>query len=244
MNRKIKGYSAAQIIEAERPLLEAGAPLMARASKALAEIVDDEAAELALPVAGPEILVLVGAGNNGGDGLYAAAELATRGYRVGLLPTMVRVHSQGLEAALEAGAFLLSEVGSSESELAEASHASRAAAVVVDAVLGTGSAGRAKLRGAPAVVVDAVKEVWDQRRKEGDPLIVVAADIPSGLDPDTGFAHLPTLLPADVTATFGACKAGLLVKDGPSFAGEVVEVDIGLLPNLRDVTPVVEIDVD
>lgn len=234
----MKGYTAAQIVEAEAPLLAADVPLMARAAKALAQITADEADELALPMKGPQVLMLIGAGNNGGDALYAASHLERTGLRVGLVSVASRTHEGGLKAALEAGATLLVDVGAEREEAAEAAgEAAQTAGIVVDAILGTGSAGRAKLRDTPKAVVDAVKTIQERRESDGDPLVVVAADVPSGLDPDTGVAHLPSILPATVTATFGACKAGLLLEDGPAFAGEVVEVDIGLKENLTGVVP-------
>ncbi len=232
------GYSAQQIIDAEAPLLAAGVPLMARAAKALANIVDAELEDLAIPIGAPAVLMLVGAGNNGGDALYAAKHLSEAGYQVGLLPVLGRIHEEGLKAALDSGATLLAPVGADPDALVEAAEEAAAqAAVVVDGILGTGSAGQAALRGAPKKVVDALLAVQAARAVEGDPLVVVAVDLPSGLDADTGEAPSPTVLPADVTATFGACKAGLLIGRGPELAGDVVEVDIGLKPNLAGQVP-------
>ena len=56
---------------------------------------------------------------------------------------------------------------------------------------------------------------------------VLAVDLPSGLDADTGHALSPTVR-ADVTVTLGLAKAGLLAGDGPALAGEVWLVDIGI----------------
>ena len=232
------GYSAQQIIDAEAPLLAAGVPLMARAAKALANIVDEELQDLALPIGAPAVVMLIGAGNNGGDALFAAKHLTDAGYEVGLLPVLGRIHEEGLAAALDSGARLLAPVGAETDVLVEAAQgAAPRAAVVVDGILGTGSAGQAALRGAPKKVVDALLEIQEERSREGDPFVVVAVDLPSGLDADTGQAPSPSVLPADVTTTFGACKAGLLIGDGPALAGEVVEVDIGLKLNLAGQVP-------
>ena len=65
---------------------------------------------------------------------------------------------------------------------------------------------------------------------------VVAVDLPSGVDPDTGAVH-PPVLRADLTVTFGANKAGLLLAPGRSAAGRVRVVDIGLGPVLAGVVP-------
>jgi hypothetical protein len=66
----------------------------------------------------------------------------------------------------------------------------------------------------------------------------VAADLPSGLHPDSGEADA-VVLPADVTVTFGAVKAGLLRGRGPELSGRLVLVDLGLEPHLRRLQPAV-----
>jgi hypothetical protein len=61
----------------------------------------------------------------------------------------------------------------------------------------------------------------------GGRLRCIAVDLPSGLHPDTGTAD-DVVLPASMTVTFGAVKAGLTSGRGPALAGEIVLVDIGL----------------
>ncbi|HWT32546.1 MAG TPA: NAD(P)H-hydrate epimerase, partial [Microbacterium sp.] len=95
----VGAYTAAQVRAAEEPLLAAGVPLMRRAAAALAEIVAD--------MAPTRMLVLAGAGDNGGDALFAGATLAARGVQVGILRTADRVHEEALTAALAAGAQLV-----------------------------------------------------------------------------------------------------------------------------------------
>lgn len=226
------GYSAAQIRRAEAPLLAQGLPLMARAAHALAEAVLGELAQVGA-AAGP-VLVLVGSGNNGGDALYAAAELCAGGAECWLLPVGSRLHSEGLAAALAAGAELLAAPDASEEDMVSVV-ASRKGRVrlIIDGVLGTGSAGRADLRGKPLAVVEELLS-WNSAG-----LTVVAVDIPSGLDADTGQAAEGAVLPADLTVTFGGCKAGLLRGRGPELAGRIEVVDIGLLPALAQVEPLV-----
>lgn len=232
----MEGYLTAQIVAAEKPLLDAGEPLMALAAQGLASATWTILMETVRGGSKGPVLLLVGAGNNGGDALFAGAELASRGVPVMILPVANRVHDAGLQAALAAGARLLAEVGSEENVLVDAARAGSAgAAVLVDGILGTGSAGQAALRGAARKVVVALL----QEHSEGAPWQVVAADLPSGLDPDTGDLPNPAALPAAVTATFGACKAGLLLGRGPELAGRIEIVDIGLLPNLEGLAPVV-----
>ena len=62
---------------------------------------------------------------------------------------------------------------------------------------------------------------------------VVAVDVPSGLQPDDGSSD-GVVLPASVTVTFGAVKAGLVTGSGPELAGRIVLVDIGLGPGLAE----------
>jgi hydroxyethylthiazole kinase-like uncharacterized protein yjeF len=194
-------YRAADIRAAEQPLLDAGVPLMARAAAGLA-------ARLRA-FRGP-LLVLAGSGNNGGDALFAAAELAAEGWATRIIALGDRIHAAGLDAALTAGA--------TRHDPADAV-ALADGAVVVDGILGTGSTGHAALRGTARDVVEALRPLAPT---------VVAVDLPSGVDPDTGEVPDPAVLRAEVTVTFGALKPGLLREPGARYAGRVVLVDIGL----------------
>ncbi|MCZ2264267.1 NAD(P)H-hydrate epimerase, partial [Isoptericola sp. QY 916] len=78
----ISAWSAADVRAAEEPLLAAGVPLMERASFALATLVLRDVAARRGPVRGARVVVLAGAGNNGGDALHAGAVLARRGLGV------------------------------------------------------------------------------------------------------------------------------------------------------------------
>ncbi len=192
-------YDVETVRAAERPLLEAlpeGA-LMARAAAGLARV----CAGLLGGVYGSRVLLLVGAGNNGGDALFAGAALARRGARVEALLLADRVHDAALGAFLAAG-------GRRGTEVTEAD-------LVVDGILGIG--GRGGLRDRAAEVV---------RRLPGT-APVVAVDVPSGVDASTGEVD-GVAVDADVTVTFGALKPGLLVDPGAAYAGVVELVDLGL----------------
>ncbi|MBF9067880.1 NAD(P)H-hydrate dehydratase [Streptacidiphilus fuscans] len=158
-------------------------------------------------VRGSRVLVLVGSGDNGGDALYAAARLARRGARVraALLAPPERTHAGGLAALLAAG-------GRTTDDPAEAASAD----LVLDGIVGIG--GRGPLREAALPWVDAA---------QAGEALVVAVDLPSGVDPETG-AVPGRAVQADVTVTFGTHKPGLLVDPGASHAGVVRLVDIGL----------------
>ncbi|MCW4384797.1 NAD(P)H-hydrate epimerase [Salinibacterium sp. SYSU T00001] len=206
----MQAYSAAQIRAAEAPYLAAGVPLMARAAAALA-------AEISTLLGAPgHVVLLVGSGNNGGDALFAGAELGRAGWRVSIVPTSQRLHEEGLREAEAAGAAL--EPTDAAADL------TRACDVLVDGILGTGSAADPALRGAARAVVDAVLAVLREPRHP----LVVAVDIPSGVNPDDGGVPDPLVLPADVTVTFGAMKTGLLRSPAREFAGRVVVADIGI----------------
>ncbi|WP_307858525.1 NAD(P)H-hydrate epimerase [Microbacterium flavescens] len=226
---RVPTYTAAQVRAAERPLLEAGEPLMRRAAYALAAIVQERIAD----APSPRILVLAGSGENGGDALFAAAVVErakrdeTRPPHVDVLPVGSRVHEAGLAAALDAGARQVS--------LDEALAAASGYTLVVDGILGIGTSPDPALRGAAREAVSRLLSV------EGSPR-TIAVDLPSGLHPDTGTAD-DVVLPAAVTVTFGAVKAGLAVGRGPELCGELVLVDLGLGPGLAGEEPAGEASV-
>ncbi|GLX39162.1 bifunctional NAD(P)H-hydrate repair enzyme [Streptomyces roseochromogenus] len=194
-------YSVETVRAAERELmarLPEGA-LMARAAAGLAAV----CAGLLGRVYGSRVVVLAGPGDNGGDALYAGARLARRGARVTAVPMdPERIHPGGLAALRAAGGRVEPSVP-------------RRADLVLDGLLGIG--GRGGLRPAAAALAE---------RIPADAL-VVAVDLPSGVDADTGEVTGPAVT-ADVTVTFGAYKPGLLVDPGASRVGAVRLVDIGL----------------
>jgi len=233
-------WTAAQIRAAEKPLLEAGEPLMQRAADGLAGVVSG----LLRASSAPRILLLVGSGDNGGDALYAGASLAREfvpGGVVTVVPTGSRLHEAGLAAALVAGATV--DALGPWTDPAAAPGLLRGYDVVLDGMVGTGASGG--LRGDARRVVAALgggagssgqgAGAGSAAPGAGGPgpsgpvlgrPLVVAVDLPSGLHPDDGSAEL--VLPADVTVTFGGRKAGLLRGSGPMLAGRVVLIDIGL----------------
>lgn len=233
-------YTVDQVRIAESPLLAAGQPLMARAAVALAEVVRGEyedghetvASEAEPPRALPttharHLLVLAGSGDNGGDALYAAAHLADE-VDVDVLAVGVRVHEAGLAAALGAGARRV--------EMPAVREAATDYDLILDGILGLGAVDPA-LRGNAREAVEALLPAVRAGRSR-----VIAVDLPSGLQPDTGAAG-DAVLPASVTVTFGAVKAGLVRGRGPELAGELVLADIGLGSELEGFRPVGEASV-
>ena len=101
----ILGHTVPAVREAEAPLLAAGEPLMLRAARALAGHVGARCG--AAPGSAPQrLLVLAGAGSNGGDGLHAAAMLRREGITADALATAERLHEEGAAALRDAGGTL------------------------------------------------------------------------------------------------------------------------------------------
>lgn len=162
---------------------------------------------------GSRVVLLAGSGDNGGDALHAGARLARRGAGVtAVLLTPDRAHPGGLAALRAAGG---RAVGPEEAgpPLARAH-------LVLDGIVGIGGTGG--LRPGAAELVRAVANA-------GTP--VVAVDLPSGVDADTGEVRGEAVRAA-ATVTFGAYKPGLLVDPAREHAGAVRLVDIGLGPYL------------
>jgi hydroxyethylthiazole kinase-like uncharacterized protein yjeF len=229
----ISAYTGTQIRAAEQPLLTAGmgAVLMERASYGLANAIVHELQARSRRLYGASVAVLAGKGNNGGDGLFAASFLAARGMRTTAVLTAGAAHPEALAAFERAGGRVHVLTDANAGELA--AHVA-SADVVIDAVLGTGAQGG--LRGTAAALVSGLA-----RLRSGASPLVVACDIPSGVDADTGEAHSP-VLSADLTVTFGAAKVGLLADPGADHSGRVYVVPIGIeehfpWPALRRLEP-------
>lgn len=209
---------------AEAPLLAAGVPLMDRAAFALAVRTAEVLRAVRGRVGGAHVVLLVGAGNNGGDALHAGARLARRGARVTALLAAASVHDAGLAALRDAHgrAVRVEDLAGSTGADAVADHLLASADVVLDGLLGIGARGGG-VRGAGAVLVEALARV----RGGGAVPVVVAVDVPSGIGVADGTAAGPVVA-ADLTVTFGAPKPGLLLPPAAAAAGAVETVDIGL----------------
>ncbi|WP_439676371.1 NAD(P)H-hydrate dehydratase [Embleya sp. MST-111070] len=174
-------------------------------------------------VYGARVVLLVGSGDNGGDALYAGGMLARRGARVdALLLAPDRAHPAGLAWARAAGVRARDAVDPDGPGLADLLGR---ADLVLDGIVGIG--GRGALRPTPAALLARVSGAT-----------VVAVDVPSGVDADTGEVA-GAAVRADVTVTFGTHKPGLLIDPGAAHAGVVHLVDIGLGPHLPEPDPTV-----
>ncbi|MFJ2609446.1 NAD(P)H-hydrate epimerase [Streptomyces sp. NPDC087425] len=212
------GHSVETVRAAERELM-ARLPdgvLMQRAAAGLAVA----CARLPGRVYGTRVVLLVGSGDNGGDALYAGARLARRGAGVAaVLLSPERAHAGGLAALLRAGGRVLAP-GDVEPALLRAD-------LVVDGIVGIG--GRGGLRPDAARLAALA---------EAAPGAVVAVDLPSGVEADSGEVRGDAVR-ADLTVTFGTYKPGLLIDPAREYAGAVHLVDIGLGDVLPEV-PVLE----
>jgi ADP-dependent NAD(P)H-hydrate dehydratase / NAD(P)H-hydrate epimerase len=176
--------------------------LMERAGEGLARVTAQRAP------AG-RVAIVIGKGNNGGDGLVAARLLREAGRDVDVLAVWPPETLQGDAAE---------QLGRLRGEPPAAFDAARldGAAVVVDALLGTGTTG------APRDPAGAVIEAMNAAAAR-----VVAADVPSGVDASTGEVA-GAAVRAVATATFHRAKPGLWIHPGKSHAGAVEVIDIGI----------------
>jgi ADP-dependent NAD(P)H-hydrate dehydratase / NAD(P)H-hydrate epimerase len=205
-------HQVRKVRAAEQALMAKVPPgaLMQRAAAGLASV----SAGLVGKVPGARVVVLAGSGDNGGDALYAAARLALRGSAVLAVTAGSRVHEQGAAALRDAGGRLASP------DDAAVPAALGAADLILDGLLGIG--GHGGLREPQASLA---------RLAARSPAVVVAVDLPSGVDADTGVVE-GAAIQADVTVTFGTLKPGLLIDPGARHAGVVELIDIGLGPYL------------
>ncbi len=192
-------HPVAQVREAEEALLAASpeGALMQRAAAGLAAAVADFLGH----VYGARVLLAVGAGNNGGDALWAGARLARRGAQVDCVLLSERAHAEGLAALRGAGGQVVdAPLGRYD--------------VALDGIVGIGGTG--PLRPEAAELVTSVPGVpW------------VAVDTPSGVGVDDGRVEGPHVV-ADLTVTFGTHKPVHLVDPGARACGAVHLVDLGL----------------
>jgi hydroxyethylthiazole kinase-like uncharacterized protein yjeF len=216
-------YQVATVRAAERALMEIvpDGALMSRAAAGLAAVCTSLLARQPGQVYGSRVVVLAGSGDNGGDALYAGALLARRGAAVTAIAAAAKVHPGGTAALRAAGGWVSGDLAA----LTDLDGLMNCADLIIDGLLGIG--GRGGLREPFAGLARQAARA----RQAG--ATVVAVDLPSGIDADTGAVDGPAVR-ADVTVTFGAIKPGLLIDPGAGHAGAVELVDIGLGPYLKD----------
>ncbi|MFI6870104.1 NAD(P)H-hydrate dehydratase [Nocardia sp. NPDC050406] len=204
----MRGYFTADEVRAAEAELftrvPAGMP-MRRAAFGLADVVARELRTRTGGVAGRTVTLLVGSGDNGGDALWAGSMLRRRGVAVNaVLLSPERAHREGLAALRRTGGRVRTDLGTPD--------------LVVDGIVGI--SGRGPLRPNAAELVAAVA------------VPIIAADLPSGVDPDTGAVAGPAVR-ADVTVAFGAYKPVHALA--AAWCGRIELVPIGLRLGRPDV---------
>ncbi len=187
--------------------------LMENAGKSAADILADHIRKLR-SLEGVEILVLVGPGNNGGDGLVMARHLA----EWGAIISLYRWKEEKLT-------FNGRDVPQGEMA-AELENVIREADYILDALLGTG-----RSRPLPDSMRSLLARVR-QERKQRDTLRVIAVDLPTGLNADTGEID-PGTISLDMTITLACPKQGFFFFPGRNYIGDLHVGDIGLPPEME-----------
>ena len=221
--------SRAQVREVDRRAIEdyhiPGIVLMENAGRNAAEVVRQEFAACEDASSGNRFVAIVcGRGNNGGDGFVIARHLSNRRIPV---EVFLACRPEGLSGDAAANHEIVARMGLTlrAFDTPEAIAANRPrlgeAWVVVDAVLGTGFFGQ--VRSPLDSVIEAVNAARDAR--------IVAIDLPSGLDCDTGRGSNATVR-ADLTVTFVGRKLGFDAPGAAEYTGRVVVADIGAPPEI------------
>jgi hydroxyethylthiazole kinase-like uncharacterized protein yjeF len=193
----------------------AGAVLMENAGRQIA----DEARLMLLLTVTPKVVIVAGRGNNGGDGYVAARHLALHGIATETVVLAPRGDIRGDADAnlriIEAMGLAITVLdGPLDQALAYLRPRLASTDLVIDGLLGTGT--RGEIRDPYAAVITAINEAARP---------VLAIDIPSGMDADTGRPLGPTIRAAK-TVTMAAMKAGF--REAEAYTGEVVVADIGV----------------
>ncbi|MEW6567554.1 MAG: NAD(P)H-hydrate dehydratase [Chloroflexota bacterium] len=193
------------------------AQMMENAGRAVAEAIVKRVG----PVDGKRIAILVGGGNNGGDGLVAGHYLAEAGALVSAYLASPRPEDDVNLVRLRCHGMLIANAADDQRHRVLRNLMS-SADIVLDALLGTGF--NLPLRGSIQDVLAAAGKALAER--SASPL-VVAVDCPSGLDCDSG-QIAPETLRAQLTVTLAAAKIGLLRFPGATAVGDLVVADIGI----------------
>jgi ADP-dependent NAD(P)H-hydrate dehydratase / NAD(P)H-hydrate epimerase len=169
------------------------------------------------------VLVLVGPGNNGGDGLVAARHLHDWGAGVTCYLTKPREGDSNLEALTEREVDICTFQEDQGEGMAEIDRLLGEADLVIDALLGTGRRRTIDATSPFAVILDKLRAA----RSRSGGMQLLAVDLPTGVDAD-GALPDPHAVRADSTVALGFSKVGLHLLAGGNLAGKVQVVDIGL----------------
>lgn len=250
-------YDSDTVRDMERPLLDDGVPLMRMAASAAAHVtmtlLDDED----LTIEDARVTLLVGAGDNGGDGLYVGAELANEGAHVTAIAVDRSLHEEAFSAFVHAGGRILAldpaaeipgctmgfSAGEAGERLQAAIEYAQGSHVIIDAMTGIGVSGA--LRGIAGAIASSLgfdsklpdRPALPNNEPSSDLPLVVAIDTPSGVGVNDGSLPGP-YIPADVTVTFGAMKPCAMVPPASYACGHLTLVDFGF--DIDDCVPATE----
>jgi len=220
----MKILTAEQMNRIDRECIQRGTPastLMENAGKAVAE----ETRQNLSTMENQHILCLIGPGNNGGDGLVAARYLHDWGGRVSLYLCSQRPsNDSNLELIQERGITCVE--AAQDKNLEKLGNLLSSATSVIDALLGTG-----RIRPLEGIFKQVLEKVGETRKNRN--LRIIAVDLPSGLDADTGAVD-PACLYADITITLAFPKLGLFSFPGAARVGKLKIADIGIPEHLAE----------
>lgn len=213
--------------------------MMQLAGRALADFTLQTILEKALD---PLIVLLVGPGNNGGDGLVAARYLAEDIEEAQVVAYLLQNRDDAVfHAAQKAGVAMI--WAEHDDNCTELENWLGDASIVIDALFGTGT--HLPLKGPPTKLLKHLHQSLADRQAYRTNIVnptrpaaiidrpyIIAVDCPSGLDCDTGVLD-PLTLYADATITFAAVKLGLLTFPGAEAVGQLLVADIGLPEKLK-----------
>jgi NAD(P)H-hydrate epimerase len=221
----MKVVTAEQMGNIDRSAADLGIPteiLMENAGRAVAE----ETRKLISNIITKHILIITGPGNNGGDGLVAARYLSDFGAEVSLyLCSQRSAEDKNLALVQERGISIINVKTDENFKVLDSLLTS--SDLVIDAIFGTGRS---------RIIEGIFKQILDRliTAKQRNPLLhIVAVDMPSGLDANTGAVD-PSCPQVNATITLGYPKPGLYNFPGAENAGKVIIADIGIPPALAE----------
>jgi len=215
----MKILTASQVRQIEEECAKIGITtdmLMENAGKAVAE----EVKNILGDIEKRSILILIGPGNNGGDGLVAARHLHDFGSKVTVYLCAQRPENDAKLKLVQEQGITCVEAAEDE-DLGKLDESLSSANAVIDALFGTGTT--RPFRGLLLTILDRVSRAKKKRSK----LRIIALDLPSGLNADNGSVDSATLY-ADNTITLGFSKPGLLRFPGAARVGKITVADIGI----------------
>jgi NAD(P)H-hydrate epimerase len=194
-----------------------GVVLMENAGRSCAELVVDKLKD----IAGRKVCIFCGTGNNGGDGYVIARHLLNHGIKV---TVVVCGDRKKIKGDAKTNLDILEQMGESIELLnpsghdiaGQVEHLSAGAEIIVDSLFGTGLRGQ---------LSDEYRRLIESINACNNP--VLAVDIPSGLDCDTG-ERLGAAIRAAWTVTFVAVKKGFVSANAAQYTGEIFVASIGI----------------